>query len=207
MARTDALATPALDEAIDLMHAYLDAGADLAMAVGLAVDGKLSRPGVCNALECLLVDRADAARLLPPVAKALLDGGCELRGDEASRALVPAIAPARDDDYGQEFLAKVMAVRVVDGLEGAMAHIARYGSEHTEAICTTSDDHAARFTREVDAACVVVNASTRFHDGGELGLGAEIGIATSRLHWRGPMGLEALTTMKWLVHGAGQKRH
>jgi glutamate-5-semialdehyde dehydrogenase len=187
-------------------HLYVDGGADLAMAVALAVNGKLSRPGVCNALECLLVDASDAARLLPPIARALLDGGCELRGDDASRELVPEIERAAEDDYGQEFLAKVMAVKVVPGIEGAIAHIARYGSEHTEAICTNDAGRAARFQREVDAACVVVNASTRFHDGGELGLGAEIGIATSRLHWRGPMGLEALTTMKWLVEGQGQVR-
>jgi glutamate-5-semialdehyde dehydrogenase len=187
-------------------HLYVDAGADAAMAVGLAVNGKLSRPGVCNALECLLVDANDAPRLLQPIARALLDGGCELRGDDASRAIVPEIHSAAPDDYGQEFLAKVMAIRVVGGLDGALAHIARYGSEHTEAICTKDRAHAARFQREVDAACVMVNASTRFHDGGELGLGAEIGIATSRLHWRGPMGLEALTTMKWLVEGEGQLR-
>ena len=114
--------------------------------------------------------------------------------------------PAADDDYGREFLDAVLAVRTVDGLAGALAHIARFGSGHTEAICTPNEEHAFRFQREVDAACVVVNASTRFHDGGELGLGAELGIATSRLHWRGPMGLEALTTMKWLVQGSGQIR-
>jgi glutamate-5-semialdehyde dehydrogenase len=114
--------------------------------------------------------------------------------------------PAGDDDWGHEFLSAVLAVRIVDGLEGALAHIARYGSGHTESICTPNEAHATRFLREVDAACVMVNASTRFHDGGELGLGAELGIATSRLHWRGPMGLESLTTMKWLVEGTGQVR-
>jgi glutamate-5-semialdehyde dehydrogenase len=204
---TEHARVPVVQHYKGVCHLYLDHGADLAMAVKLAVDGKLSRPGVCNALECLLVDRVDAARLLPPVAKALLDGGCELRGDDASRDLVPAIGHASEDDYGREFLAKVMALRVVDGVNGALAHIARYGSQHTEAICTGNAEHAARFRREADAACVVVNASTRFHDGGELGLGAELGIATSRLHWRGPMGLEALTTMKWWVEGVGQVRH
>jgi glutamate-5-semialdehyde dehydrogenase len=169
-------------------------------------NAKLSRPGVCNALECLLVDAADATRLLPPIADRLLKAGCELRGDARACELVPGMRRANDDDYGQEFLAAVLAVRVVDGLDGALAHIARYGSGHTEAICTTNEGHAARFLREVDAACVMVNASTRFHDGGELGLGAELGIATSRLHWRGPMGLESLTTMKWLVEGNGQVR-
>jgi len=204
---TEHAKVPVVQHYKGVCHLYVDGGADVAMAVSLAVDGKLSRPGVCNALECLLVDASDAARLLPPIAAALREGGCELRGDDASRELVPEIAHAAPDDYGQEFLAKVMAVRVVAGLEGALAHIARYGSEHTEGICTQESAHAARFQREVDAACVMVNASTRFHDGGELGLGAELGITTSRLHWRGPMGLEALTTMKWLVEGSGQLRH
>ena len=187
-------------------HMFLDAGADVDMAVRLVVDGKLSRPGVCNALECLLVDASDAGRLLPPVARALLAAGAELRGCERTCALVPAAKPAGEDDWGTEFLAPILAVRVVHGLEGALAHVARYGSGHTEAICTRDEAHAARWRSEVDAACVVVNASTRFHDGGELGLGAELGIATSRLHWRGPMGLESLTTMKWVVDGAGQAR-
>ena len=187
-------------------HLFLDAGAEPEMAARLAVDGKLSRPGVCNALECLLVDASDAGRLLPPVARALLAGGCELRGCERTRALVPEAKPAREDDWGTEFLAPILAVRVVDGLDGALAHVARYGSGHTEAICTKDERHAARWRTEVDAACVIVNASTRFHDGGELGLGAELGIATSRLHWRGPMGLESLTTMKWVVDGAGETR-
>jgi glutamate-5-semialdehyde dehydrogenase len=187
-------------------HLFLDAGADAELATRLALDGKLARPGVCNALECLLVDAGDAARLLPPVAAALLAKGCELRGCERARALAAGITPASDDDWGQEFLAPILAIRVVDGLEGALAHVARWGSGHTEAICTPDAAHAARWRREVDAACVVVNASTRFHDGGELGLGAEIGIATSRLHWRGPMGLESLTTMKWVIDGDGQAR-
>ena len=192
-------------------HLYVDAGADLSMATELAVNGKLSRPGVCNALEALLVDRGDAPRLLPPIAQALLAGGCELRGDEESRAVAASrgavgITAATDDDFGREFLSEVMAVRIVDGLDGALAHIARYGSSHTEVICTRDAARGSRFQREVDAACVMVNASSRFHDGGELGLGAELGIATSRLHWRGPMGLEALTTMKWLVAGDGQIR-
>ncbi len=204
---TEHARVPVVQHYKGVCHLYVDAGAEVPMAVSIAVDGKLSRPGVCNALECLLVDRADAARLLPPIARALLDGGCELRGDEAARALVPAMKPATEDDFGREFLDRVMAVRVVDGLDGALAHIARYGSEHTESICTPDAARGARFQREADAACVVVNASSRFHDGGELGLGAELGIATSRLHWRGPMGLEALTTMKWLVEGTGQRRH
>jgi glutamate-5-semialdehyde dehydrogenase len=203
---TEHARVPVVQHYKGVCHLYVDRGADVEMAVRLAVNGKLSRPGVCNALECLLVDSADAARTLPPVARALLAGGCELRGDDASRALVPEIRAAAEDDYGREFLAKIMAIRVVDGLDGALEHIARYGSEHTEAICTSDAQRGERFQREADAACVMVNASTRFHDGGQLGLGAEMGIATSRLHWRGPMGLEALTTMKWLVTGAGQVR-
>jgi glutamate-5-semialdehyde dehydrogenase len=187
-------------------HLYLDAGCDADTAARMAVNGKLQRPAVCNALECLLVDAADAKRLLPPVAGALLAGGCELRGCERTVAIVPGAKRATEEDYGHEFLDRVLAVRVVDGLEGALAHVARYGSGHTEAILTPSGAHADRWRREVDAACVIVNASTRFHDGGELGLGAEIGIATSRLHWRGAMGLESLTTMKWIIDGEGQIR-
>ena len=176
------------------------------MATRLAVDAKLSRPGVCNALECLLVDAKDAARLLPPVARALIAKGCELRGCERTRALVPEAMPATDDDWGQEFLAPILAVRVVDGLDGALAHVARYGSGHTEAICT-SDERArgamaARGRRGLRRR-ERVHALPRRR---ELGLGAEIGIATSRLHWRGPMGLESLTTMKWIVDGKGQVR-
>lgn len=204
---TEHARVPVVQHYKGVCHLFLDAGADLAMAVRLAENGKLSRPSVCNALECLLVDAADAARLLPTVAGALLEAGCELRGCDRSRALVPQMKAAEAGDYGAEFLDKVMAVRVVDGLDGALEHIARYGSGHTEVICTPSEAHAERFRREVDAACVAVNASTRFHDGGELGLGAEIGIATSRLHWRGPMGLESLTTMKWLIDGEGQIRN
>ncbi len=178
------------------------------MATRLAINGKLQRPGVCNALECLLVDASDAARTLPPIARALLDGGCELRGCERTRELVPEARQATDDDWGHEYLDRILAVRVVDGIDGALDHVARYGSRHTEAICTgrESEAHAERWRREIDAACVMVNATTRFHDGGELGLGAEIGIATSKLHWRGAMGLEALTTFQWRLDGDGQTR-
>jgi len=203
---TEHARVPVVQHYKGVCHLFLDAGADLDVATRLVLDSKMSRTGVCNALECLLVDASDAARLLPPVARALVAMGCELRADDRAHALVPESKVATDDDWGQEFLAPVLAIRVVDGLEGALAHVARYGSGHTEAICTRDAAHAARWRREVDAACVVVNASTRFHDGGELGLGAEIGIATSRLHWRGPMGLESLTTMKWVIDGDGQSR-
>ncbi|HEY3819548.1 MAG TPA: glutamate-5-semialdehyde dehydrogenase [Polyangiaceae bacterium] len=197
---------PVIAHARGVCHLYVDAGADLDAAVRLAVNGKLQRPGVCNALECLLIDASDAARLLPPIARALLDGGCELHGCERTRALVPEAGPASDDDWGHEYLDRILAVRVVDGVDGALQHVERYGSRHTEAICTRDAGHAERWRRDVDAACVIVNASTRFHDGGELGLGAEIGIATGKLHWRGAMGLEALTTFQWRVDGDGQTR-
>jgi glutamate-5-semialdehyde dehydrogenase len=203
---TENARVPVVQHFKGVCHLYVDAGADVEEAARIAVNAKLSRPGVCNALECLLVDAADADRLLPPIAAALVAGGCELRGCERTRALVPEAKAAQPSDWGREFLDKVLAVRVVEGLSGALEHIAAFGSGHTEAICTGDEAHAARFRAEVDAACVVVNASTRFHDGGELGLGAEIGIATSKLHWRGPMGLEALTTMKWIVDGHGQVR-
>jgi glutamate-5-semialdehyde dehydrogenase len=203
---TENARVPVVQHYKGVCHLFADAGCDVELAARLAVDGKLRRPSACNALECLLVDVGDAARLLPPIAKALIDGGCELRAEARARELVPAAKLATDDDFGAEFLDRILAVKVVDGLEGALAHVARYGSGHTEAICTRDARHAQRWRSEVDAACVVVNASTRFHDGGELGLGAEIGIATSRLHWRGAMGLEALTTMKWLVDGEGQVR-
>lgn len=197
---------PVIAHAKGVCHLYLDAGADVEAAVRIAVNAKLQRPGVCNAVECLLVDAGDAARLLPPVAKALLAGGCELRGCERTRALVPEATAAREDDWGREYLDRILAVRVVEGIDGALEHVARFGSGHTEAICTRDSARADRWRREIDAACVVVNASTRFHDGGELGLGAEIGIATSKLHWRGAMGLEALTTFQWRVDGDGQTR-
>ena len=203
---TENARVPVVQHYKGVCHLFVDAGADVATSARIVADAKLSRPGVCNALECLLVDAADAARVLPEIAAALVAGGCELRGDERACALVPAARPAHEDDWGREFLDKILAIRVVDGLDGALAHVAAYGSGHTEAILTKSTAHAERWRREVDAACVVVNASTRFHDGGELGLGAEIGIATSRLHWRGPMGLEALTTNKWIVDGEGQTR-
>jgi glutamate-5-semialdehyde dehydrogenase len=187
-------------------HLYLDAGADVEMAKRLALNGKVQRPGVCNALECLLVDAADAERLLPPVAKALLAEGVELHADPRARTLVPDAKAATDEDWGAEYLAKILAVRVVSGIDGALEHVARYGSNHTDAICTENYGHAQRWLREVDASCVLVNASTRFNDGGQLGLGAEIGISTTKMHAYGPMGLESLTAEKWVVIGDGQIR-
>lgn len=203
---TENARVPVVQHYKGVCHLYLDASADAEEAARIAVNAKLQRPGVCNALECLLVDEKAAATILPVVAKALVDGGCELRADAKARAIVPDATAAKDDDWGREYLDAILAVKVVSGIDGAIEHVNEYGSGHTEAILTRSVEHADRWRREVDAACVVVNASTRFHDGGELGLGAEIGIATSRLHWRGPMGLESLTTMKWVIDGEGQIR-
>jgi glutamate-5-semialdehyde dehydrogenase len=191
-------------------HLFLDATAPADQAVALAVNGKVQRPAVCNALECLLVHRAAAARLLPEVGRALAGAGVELRCDPTSltvlrRAGVPAIA-ARPDDFGKEFGEKILALRVVADLDGALDHIARYGSLHTEAILTRDLRSARRFEREVTASAVMVNASTRFNDGGELGLGAEIGISTTKLHAFGPMGLAELTTQKFVVEGDGHVR-
>jgi glutamate-5-semialdehyde dehydrogenase len=197
---------PVIAHASGVCHYFVDAGADVALATPLVVNSKLQRTGVCNALECLLVDASDAKRLLPPIAAALLEGGCELRGCERTRALVPEAKAATDADWGKEYLDRILAIRVVDGIDGALEHVARYGSGHTEAICTRDAAHAERWRHEVDAACVVVNASTRLHDGGELGMGAEIGTATSKLHWRGTMGLEGLTTFQWVLDGDGQVR-
>jgi glutamate-5-semialdehyde dehydrogenase len=191
-------------------HVYVHEKAPLEMAEQIVVNAKASRPGVCNAAECLLVDRAIAEAALPKLGKALAQAGVELRGCPTSvsllaRADVP-VKPASPEDYGNEFLDKILAVRVVRDFDQALEHIQTYGSEHTEAIVTSDVFAAERFTREVVASAVVVNASTRFNDGGELGLGAEIGISTSRLHAFGPMGLRELTAQKYVVNGAGQVR-
>ncbi|KZC16395.1 gamma-glutamyl-phosphate reductase [Rhodanobacter sp. FW510-R12] len=188
-------------------HLYVDRAADLDLALNLLVDGKTSRPGVCNALETLLVHRDVADMFLPRATQALRVRGVELRGDERSRALVPGIHAATDDDYAAEFLDLILAVRVVDDLDAAIAHIRRYGSDHTEVIATAAEAAAQRFVQAIRSAVVMVNASSRFSDGGELGLGAEIGISTTRLHAYGPMGAEALTVERFVVRGVGQVRH
>ncbi|MET0148339.1 MAG: glutamate-5-semialdehyde dehydrogenase [Acidimicrobiales bacterium] len=185
-------------------HVYVHEDADLDMARAIIVNGKTQRPSVCNATESLLVHAAVADRLLPEAAKAL--EGVELVGDERVRALVPTAGEATDDDWAQEFLDLKLAVRVVDDLDEAIAHITRYGSGHSEAIVTDSVVAADRFCQEVDAAAVLVNASTRFVDGEEFGFGAEIGISTQKLHARGPMALRELTTAKYVVRGTGQTR-
>jgi len=187
-------------------HLYVAADADLSMARRIALNAKVQRPGVCNALECLLVDRQIAAEALPPLGAALREAGVELRADERALPLLPGAVRAAPDDFGREFLDLKLAVAVVDGVDGALRHIARYGSRHTEAIVTRSRELADRFLNEVDASCVLWNASTRFNDGGELGLGAEIGISTSKLHAYGPMGLRELTCTRYVVRGEGQIR-
>ena len=197
---------PTLSHLEGLNHTYLHAAADLEMARDVVVNAKLRRVSVCGATETLLVDAAAAGRLLPPVAKALIAGGCALRGDERARSLVPAMAEASEEDWSTEYLAPVLSVRIVDGMEEAIAHIRRYGSGHTEAIVTEDAEAATRFLNAVDSAIVVWNASTQFADGGEFGFGGEIGISTARLHARGPVGAEQLTSYKYVVRGTGQTR-
>jgi glutamate-5-semialdehyde dehydrogenase len=188
-------------------HLYVDRAADLGLATALLVDGKTTRPAVCNALETLLVHRDVAAAFLPRAAAALRARGVELRGCEATRALLPGVAAATDAAYAAEYLDLVLAVRVVDSLDAAVAHIRVHGSDHTEVIATADVAAAERFVDALRSAVVMVNASSRFSDGGELGLGAEIGISTTRLHAYGPMGAEALTIERFVVRGTGQVRH
>jgi glutamate-5-semialdehyde dehydrogenase len=189
-----------------LCHVYVHAGADPAMALDVVVNAKMRRTGVCGAAETVLIDRAGAERHLKPLVAALIESGCEVRGDAAVRAADSRVVAAKEDDWATEYLDAIIAMRVVDGLEEAMAHIARYGSRHTDAIVTGDEAAAERFLREVDSAIVLHNASTQFADGGEFGFGAEIGISTGKLHARGPVGLEQLTTFKYQLRGSGQTR-
>ena len=188
-------------------HLYVDRAAEVGLALGLLVDGKASRPGVCNALETLLVHRDIAPAFLPRALAALKASGVEVRGDAGTRAFDPALPAAGEDDYAAEFLDLVIAIRVVDSIEAAIAHIHRYGSDHTEVIATGDPAAADAFVGAVRSSAVMVNASSRFNDGGQLGLGAEIGISTTRLHAYGPMGVEALTIERFVVRGEGQLRH
>jgi glutamate-5-semialdehyde dehydrogenase len=187
-------------------HVYVDVAADPDMAERIIVNAKVQRPGVCNAAESLVIHSAVAGDFLPRIAARLVSEGVTLVGDERARSLSPAIGPATEDDFGREYLALKASVAVVDSLGAAISHIARYGSGHSEAIVTSDLGAAQRFVREVDAAAVLVNASTRFVDGTELGLGAEVGISTQKLHARGPMGLRTLTSVKYVVYGEGQVR-
>ena len=198
---------PVLKHYKGVCHVFIDEGADPETATAIVLNAKVQRPGVCNALETLLVHRAAVDDVLPRVADVLLEAGVELRGCPATvAALGDVVVPATDDDWAAEYLDLVLAVRVVDDLEQAVEHIGRWGSDHTEAIVTPSEERAREFVASVQSSTVLVNASTRFADGGELGLGAEIGISTSRLHAFGPMGARELTSRKFVVHGDGQVR-
>ena len=197
---------PVLKHDRGLVHIYVDADADLAQAVAIVMNAKVQRPSVCNAVETLLVHRDIAPRFLPAAGARLLEAGVEIRGCPRTRAWLPDARPASDRDWDEEYLDLVLAVRVVDGLDEAIAHIQRHGSGLAEAILTANLASARRFTREVDAAAVLVNASTRLVDGGQFGMGAEMGISTSRVHARGPVGAQELTTIKYVVTGDGHVR-
>jgi glutamate-5-semialdehyde dehydrogenase len=197
---------PVLGHLEGLNHVFIHAGADPKKAAEIALNAKMRRVSVCGSAETLLIDRAVADRLLPEIADVLIRSGCELRGDAAALAIEPTMKKAKDADWTTEYLAPILSVAVVDGVDGAAAHIARYGSGHTDAIVTEDLAAAESFIAQVDSAIVLVNASTQFADGGEFGFGAEIGIATDKLHARGPVGAEQLTTFKYVVRGTGQTR-
>ena len=189
-----------------VVHVYVDKSADLAMAKEIVLNAKMRRTGVCGAAETLLVDRAAAPAMLKPLVTMLLDAGCEVRGDATTQKADPRVKPASEDDWPAEYLDAIIAAKVVDGVDAAIAHIERYGSHHTDAIVATDAAAAEKFLNEVDSAIVLHNASTQFADGGEFGFGAEIGIATGRMHARGPVGVEQLTTFKYRIRGTGQIR-
>ena len=204
-------AMPVVTGGIGVCHTYVDKSADVSKAVAIAYNAKVQRPTVCNALDCLLVHADIAPRYLPLVAAEWAKAGVEMHCDKRALAILKSdsslkLAPATDEDWGKEFLALVAAVKVVDSLDEALEHIERYGSGHSEAIITEEYGAAMRFLDEVDAACVYVNASTRFTDGGQFGLGAEVGISTQKFHARGPLGLRELTSYKWIIFGSGQVR-
>jgi glutamate-5-semialdehyde dehydrogenase len=197
---------PVLKHYKGVCHIYVDSSADIDMARKICLNAKIQRPATCNAMETLLVHREIAGSFLPPMVEDFRGAGVELRGCEATRALVPGCVAATEDDWHAEYLDLVLAVRVVPDMDEAVRHIARYGSQHTEAIVTENFERAHRFVRQVQSSLVLVNASTRFNDGFQLGLGAEIGISTSKLHAFGPMGVEELTTTKFIAFGNGQLR-
>lgn len=205
---TEASSVPVLQHYKGVCHVFVDKSADLDMAKDIVVNAKVQRPGVCNALETLLIHSGAAIDLLPPIADALIDKGVEIRGCPRTKDILGEnVISAEEEDWGAEYLELVLAIRLVDSLDEAVAHIATYGSAHTEAIVTQDDDSAKEFVSTVQSSTVLVNASTRFADGGELGLGAEIGISTSKLHAFGPMGAGELTTKKFVVFGDGQVRN
>lgn len=197
---------PVIETGAGVVHVYLDASADLDTAVEIVHNAKTHRPSVCNALETLLVHADAAERVLPPVLARLRDSGVTIHGDERTAAVVADVVPATEDDWATEYMSLDLAVRVVDDIDAAMDHIRRYSTHHTESIITQDLTSSERFLAEVDSAVVMVNASTRFTDGGEFGFGAEVGISTQKLHARGPMGLPELTSTKWIVRGSGQVR-
>ena len=197
---------PVIKHAKGVCHVYVDEAADLGMAKRIVLNAKCQRPSTCNAMETLLIHERVAEAFLPGIVQALQEAQVEIRGDDRTRRLVPGVKPATEEDWSTEYLGLVLSVRVVRTLEEAIEHISRYGSAHSDAIVTADQAHADRFAQEVDSAAVFVNASTRLSDGYQFGLGAEIGISTDRLHARGPMGLEELTTYKYVVYGSGQVR-
>ncbi len=197
---------PVIGHLEGLCHVYVDRAADPDMARQIVLNAKLRRTGICGAAETLLVDSGAKEALLAPLVAALLEAGCEVRGDAAAMATDPRVKAATEADWRTEYLDAIIAVRVVDGVEAAIAHIAQYGSAHTDSIVTNDAATAERFLSEVDSAIVLHNASTQFADGGEFGMGAEIGISTDRFHARGPVGVEQLTSYKYIVRGAGQIR-
>jgi glutamate-5-semialdehyde dehydrogenase len=197
---------PVLKHYKGVCHIFIDESADPEMALRICLNAKVQKPAVCNAVETLLVHEKVALTLLPRIAAALQQEGVELRGCSRTCGILPGVTEAKEDDWSKEYLDLILSVKVVTGIEEAMKHIASYGSSHTEAILTSSSENGERFLKEVDSSCVLVNASTRFNDGFELGLGAEIGISTTKLHAFGPMGLEELTATKFVIHGNGQIR-
>jgi glutamate-5-semialdehyde dehydrogenase len=189
-----------------ICHVYVDKAADTEMAKAVCLNAKMRRTGVCGSAETILIDKAGAERNLKPIIATLIDAGCEIRGDASARHADPRVRPATEEDWSTEYLDAIVSMKLVDGVDEAMAHIARYGSQHTDSIITEDSATAERFLNEVDSAIVLHNASTQFADGGEFGFGAEIGIATGKLHARGPVGVEQLTTFKYQVRGKGQTR-
>jgi glutamate-5-semialdehyde dehydrogenase len=197
---------PVIETGAGVVHVFLDESADRQWAIDIVQNSKVQRPSVCNALETLLVHEAAAERLLPSVLAELRASGVTIHGDERTRVLFPDAVPATEDDWSTEYMTLDLSVRVVPNLDAALEHIRRYSTQHTESIITNDLANAERFLAEVDSAVVMVNASTRFTDGGEFGFGAEVGISTQKLHARGPMGLSELTSTKWIVRGSGQVR-
>ncbi len=202
----DEARVPVIGHLEGICHVYLHEAADKDMARDIVLNAKMRRTGICGAAETVLVDRAAAEQVLPGVAEALSKAGCEIRGDESVLSMIPDAVPASDDDWSTEYLDAIISIRIVAGIEQAIEHIAHYGSGHTESIVTSDDAAAERFLRDVDSAIVLHNASTQFADGGEFGMGAEIGIATGRVHARGPVGADQLTIYKYVVRGSGQVR-